>query len=226
VCECSSNGRFVAIARVEENPGTVDLWLGAESEEQVGATAVGKLSLVRIARPVEKERSCAVADKVEREQVCQRVSSAGACDSDEQGGSRFGCTHAEALELLERGDSVVGVVARSTEAAELANSVGTDDPVSGEADIPLELFERGTGLVAEDTVDPSGVETQHAEAALKVSDVVATEGWAPQVQQAIPECVRSFEECLPRLGSTDAVGSEVAGGLEGQNRIVGLATEL
>jgi len=226
LCQCSSDRRLVAIARVEENPDAVDLGFEAESEEEVGATAVGELSLMGVARPVEEERSCAVAGKVEREQVCERVSGAAACNCDEQGGSGLGSTDAKALELLERGDNVVRVVARGTQASELADGVGPDDAVSGEADIPLELCERGTGLVAKDAVDPSGVEAQHAEAALKVSDVVATERWAPQVQQAIPKRVRGLEERLPRLGSTDAVGSEVTGRLEGQNRIVCLGTEL
>ena len=67
---------------------------------------------------------------------------------------------------------------------------------------------------SEDPVDATGVEPQHAESTLQLSDVVAPLHRAAQVQQPVTELVAGFDDRGPRLEVADAIGLEATCDLE------------
>ena len=87
--------------------------------------------------------------------------------------------------------------------------------VGGEAGVALKLEHGPLGVLAEDAVDPSGVEAQGAQPPLEVGDVVAPERGRRVVQQAVTELVARLDQRAPRLGAADPVDPQAPPLLEG-----------
>ena len=90
-----------------------------------------------------------------------------------------------------------------------------DDAVDGEAGVALELAERPHRGVAEDAVDPAGVEAQRAQALLQLGDVVTAQHGGPAVQEAVAEPETGLDQGVPGLRPADAVDPQAAQALEG-----------
>jgi hypothetical protein len=99
--------------------------------------------------------------------------------------------------------------------AQLAQRRGPQDAVGREADVALEFHERLRRRVAEDAVDPTGVEAERAEMLLKLGHVVAAQHGRAPVQEAVADVVAGFDEHVPGLAPADAVDAQTPAVLEG-----------
>ena len=79
--------------------------------------------------------------------------------------------------------------------------------------------------LAEDAVDPAGVETERAQPALQVGDVVAAQGGIAAVEQPIAEPVPGLDQRRPRLLAADPVDAQAACRLERAARLLGAVIE-
>ena len=76
---------------------------------------------------------------------------------------------------------------------------GPGGAVLGQAAVPLELEDRLFAVGAEDAVDPARVETQLAQPALQLQDVLAADHRSFQIQETITQPVAGFVEVPPGL---------------------------
>ena len=77
---------------------------------------------------------------------------------------------------------------------------GPGDAVDRQPGVALEVAEGPRGEVAEDAVDPAGVEAEGAEAPLELGDVVAPEHRAAEVEQPVARAVARPRPGRPRSG--------------------------
>jgi hypothetical protein len=112
------------------------------------------------------------------------------------------------------------------EPVELVQGGAAEDPVGGDADILLELRQRHGRVVAEDAVDPAGVEAHGAEPLLELGHVVAPEHGRSTVEQAVTEAVARFDQRRPGLRTADTVDPEPTPDLELPDGGLGVLTEL
>jgi hypothetical protein len=101
-------------------------------------------------------------------------------------------------------------VVAALEPQELGEGRAADDAVDGEAGVALELAEGTDGGVAEDAVDPTGVEAEGAQALLQLRHVVAPQHGGPAVQEAITQPKTGLHERVPGLGAADPVDAQAA----------------
>jgi hypothetical protein len=100
-----------------------------------------------------------------------------------------------------------------------------EDAVDGETGVALELGQCPRGQVAEDPVDPTGVEAECAQPQLEVGHVVAAlHGCAP-VEEAVADAKTSLDQGVPRLEAADAVNPQAAEVLERLDRGTGAVPE-
>ena len=81
------------------------------------------------------------------------------------------------------------------------------------------------GALAQDAVDPAGVEAERAQPALQVGDVVTAQRGIPAIEQAVAQPVARLDQRGPRLLAADAVDAQAARGLEGAARFLGVFLE-
>src|SRR5579872_5052956 len=96
------------------------------------------------------------------------------------------------------------------EALEDEQLVGPEDPVDGHAGVALQVGQGPGRVRPEDPVDLAGVESESAQPALQVSDVVAPDHGLALIQTAIAEPVAGFDDRRPGLGAADAVDAQAA----------------
>ena len=103
---------------------------------------------------------------------------------------------------------------------------GPGGAVLGEAAVPLKLDDGLFGVGTEDAIDPARVETQLAQPALQLMDVLAADHRSFQIQEAIAQPVAGFVEVSPGLRPDLSVGCETPVTLKCPHRLVGGLTEL
>ncbi|HZQ27151.1 MAG TPA: hypothetical protein VFA94_05575 [Acidimicrobiales bacterium] len=81
------------------------------------------------------------------------------------------------------------------------------------------------GALAQDAVDPPGIEAERAQPALQVGDVVAPQGGIAAVEQPVAEPVAGLDQRRPRLLPADPVDAQAACGLKGAARLLGAVIE-
>jgi hypothetical protein len=97
------------------------------------------------------------------------------------------------------------------------------DAVNREADVALELGQGPRGPIAEDPVDPAGIETQGAQPLLEFNYIVTPQHRRAPIQESVTEMKTRFHQGVPRLGAADAVdpqSPQVLEGLDGRPRPV------
>ena len=99
------------------------------------------------------------------------------------------------------------------------------DAVDGQAGVALELAERGRGQVAEDAVDPPGVEPERAQPLLQLGHVVAPQHRGAAVEEAVAEAPAGLDQGGPGLAAADAVDPQAPAVLEGLDRGPGALPE-
>jgi hypothetical protein len=116
-------------------------------------------------------------------------------------------------------------VVTALESHELTEGGPPEDSVDRQAGVALELGQRPRGEVAEDPVDPTGVEAERAQPQLEVGHVVAAlHGCAP-VEEAVADAKTSLDQGVPRLEAADAVNPQAAEVLERLDRGTGAVPE-
>ena len=98
--------------------------------------------------------------------------------------------------------------------------------VVGQADVLLELPDRGLRPRPQDPIDPVRVEAELAEAALHLGHIIAAHHRGPVVEEPVPEPVVGLDESVPRLRPADAVHHQAAVVLELAERRLGGRAEL
>ena len=82
------------------------------------------------------------------------------------------------------------------------------------------------GALAQDAVDPAGVEAEGAQAALQIGDVVTAQRGIAPVEQPIAEAVAGLDQGRPRLLAADAVDAQAARRLKGAACRLGVVVEV
>ena len=132
---------------------------------------------------------------------------------------------AEDFAVTDGRDQLGPVVAR-TEAEQFGHRRAASDPVDREPDVALEFAEGRGRQVAEDPVDPSGVEPQGTEPLLEFGDIVTPEHGGPTVEEPVAEPAARLDQCGPRLATAHAVDPEPPPVLERLDRRPGPFAEL
>jgi len=133
---------------------------------------------------------------------------------------------AQALPIPDLGHQLFGPEVSGPEANELAHGGGSGDPIDRHSGVALEFTEGGRGQVAEDPVDPTGVEAQGTKPLLQLSDIIASNHGGSAVQEAITQSPACLDQRRPGLWTTDAVDPETAPMLEGLDGGPGAVAEL
>ena len=123
------------------------------------------------------------------------------------------------------GRDELGLVVAALESQQLLEGCATHDAVHGEAGVALELPERPYGGVAQDPVDPAGVEAQRAQPLLQLGDVVTPQHRGPAVQEAVAQPETGLHQGVPCLHPADPVHPEATQALEGLESGAGGGTE-
>ena len=89
-----------------------------------------------------------------------------------------------------------------------------EDAVDGETGVALELGQRPRGQVAEDPVDPTGVEAERAQPQLEVGHVVTALHGRTAEQETVTEPETGLDQGVPRLRTADAVDPQATQVLE------------
>jgi hypothetical protein len=108
----------------------------------------------------------------------------------------------------------LGAPPATSEAVEQRDGLVTGDAVGRKAGVRLELGQRARGRGSEDAVDAAGIEPEHPETALQLSDIVAALHRTPEIEEPVAEVVARFDDRGPRLEIADAVAVEAASDLE------------
>lgn len=114
----------------------------------------------------------------------------------------------EGAQPLPQGSDEIPPAVALVEAFEVLDHRRTADAVRRKPGVALKVGDRGNGVLPEDRVDPTRVEPERRETTLELSDVVATEHRAAEVEQAISEPVPRFHEGTPRRGIEHAGAGE------------------
>ena len=91
-------------------------------------------------------------------------------------------------------------------------------PSTGSPALRWNSPERAHGGVAEDAVDPAGVEAEGAQALLELGHVVTPQHRGPAVQEAVTQPETGLDQGVPGLRAADAVDAQAAQALEGLER--------
>ena len=178
----------------------------AQSEEDVGADAVGLLGLGRPVEVVQGNGLGARFGQGPDDGVGQGVEAARLADDDAAAVEGSGRAP-EGLTLADVGDGD-GVLAAGPDSRQEGEGRRPTDGVTGQSGVALELEDGPLGVLAEDAVDPAGVEPEGAQAALQVGDVVPSQRGRGVVQQPVAQLVAGFDERAPGLGPADAVDAQ------------------
>ena len=111
------------------------------------------------------------------------------------------------------------------ESLELTEGGAPEDSVGGAAGVALELGQRPRGQVAEDPVDPTGIEAERAQPQLEVGHVVAALHGCAAVQEAVAEAETGLDQGVPRLEAADSIDPQAAQVLECLHRGTGAVAE-
>jgi hypothetical protein len=111
------------------------------------------------------------------------------------------------------------------ESHELAEGGAPGNPVDREAGIALELGQGARSQVAEDPVDPAGVEAECAQPQLEVCYVVAALHGRTAVEEPIADTKTRFDQGVPRLEAANPVDPQASEMLECLHRSAGTVTE-
>jgi hypothetical protein len=133
---------------------------------------------------------------------------------------------AQALPIPDLGHQLFGPLVLGPEPNELAHGGGPGDPIDGHPGIALEFAEGGRGQVAEDPVDPAGIEAQGTEPLLQLGDVIASDHRGSAVQETVAQSPACLDQGGPGLWTTDAIDPEAPAMLEGFDSCSGAVPEL
>jgi hypothetical protein len=133
---------------------------------------------------------------------------------------------AQALPIPDLGHQLFGPLVLGPEPNELAHGGGPGDPIDGHSGIALEVTEGGRGEVAEDPVDPAGIEAQGTEPLLQLGHVIASDHGGSAVQETVAQSPARLDQGRPGLWTTDAVDPETPAMLESFDSCSGAVTEL
>jgi hypothetical protein len=109
---------------------------------------------------------------------------------------RTRCTLKGSESFSEWGDEVATAVSL-VETVEMLKHRWAAHPVDGNARVALKVHHGPDGVIAEDRVDPTGVESKRREATLQLTNVISSEHPVPAIEQPIAEPVTGFDECVP-----------------------------
>ncbi len=132
---------------------------------------------------------------------------------------------AQPLAIAHRGDELAAVMA-GAESQQLGDRRRPGDAVDRDAHVALKVAKSGRGEIAEDAVDPAGVETQGAQALLELGDVVPPQHGRPPVEEPVTESVPGLDQSRPGLRPTHPVDPKAPAVLERLDRRPGTGSEL
>jgi hypothetical protein len=89
----------------------------------------------------------------------------------------------------------------------------------------LEVGQGPLGALAQDAVDPAGVEAESTEPSLQVGHVVTSQRWVAPVEEPVAQPVAGLDQGGPGLLAADAVDPQAARFLKGPAGSLGVLVE-
>ena len=210
--QAAARGLLVG-ARPEGGATSGQLGVEAQADEDVHGQLVGRLGLGGVVGVVQLGHPGAAEDQTAPHGPGHAAQAAALADGHVAAAERrWGVAQ---LGPGPYGRDQLGVGVAGLEADQLAQRGRADDGVDRQPGVALELGQAPGRGVAEDAVDPAGVEAEGAQALLEVGHVVAAlHGGAP-VQEAVTEVEAGLDQGVPGLVAADAVDPDAPDVLEG-----------